>query len=193
MTSRFPDARRREVLAATRDLVAERGYSATTVEAVAAATRTSKATLYLQWGDKAALVVEAVSAGSPLAIDRVDTGSLAGDLAAVAGQLAARARVDVPIVLGLAGAGQRDPALLAALSSRLLPQVEALHAVVARAVARGELPADPPAARHLPYLLAGAVVAPTLLDGPSALADAGYLRSVCDDVLLPALGVRPVS
>ncbi|MER7439137.1 TetR family transcriptional regulator, partial [Pseudonocardia alni] len=67
---------------------------------------------------------------------------------------------------------------------------EALRAVVARAVARGELPADPPAARHLPYLLAGAVVAPTLLDGPAAVADAGYLRSVCDDVLLPALGAR---
>ena len=65
MTSRFPAERRREVLAATRDLVAERGYSSTTVEAVAAATRTSKATLYRQWGDKAALVVEAVSAGSP--------------------------------------------------------------------------------------------------------------------------------
>ncbi|MEJ8277600.1 TetR/AcrR family transcriptional regulator [Pseudonocardia spirodelae] len=190
MTGRFPPERRRAVLAATSDLVAERGYESTTVEAVAAATRTSKATLYRQWGDKAALVVEAVTAGGPLAIDRIDTGSLAGDLAAVADLLAARARIDVPIVLGLADAGRRDPALLAALSTRLLPQVEAVRALVGRAVERGELPAVPPAARHLPHLLAGAVVAPSLLDGPAAVAGAGYLRAVCEDVLLPALRAR---
>ncbi|MEV1295088.1 TetR/AcrR family transcriptional regulator [Pseudonocardia sp. NPDC049635] len=188
MSSRFPVRRRREVLDATRRLVAERGFEQTTVEAVAAATRTSKATLYRQWGDKASLVVEAVSAGSGIAIGRIDTGSLAGDLAAVADMLAERAAVNVPIVLGIARAGQRDPALLAALSARLLPEVEALRAIVGRAVARGELPVEPPAARYLQHMLTGAVLAPSLLEGPAATVDQRHLHDYLAAVVLPALG-----
>lgn len=190
MTSRFPADRRREVLAAARRLVAERGFEETTVEAIAAATRTSKATLYRQWGDKASLVVDAVSAGSGIAIATIDTGSLAGDLHAVADMLAGRASVNVPLVLGLARAGQDDPALLGALSARLLPEVAALRAVVVRAVGRGELVAEPPAARWLQHLFAGAVLTPSLTGGPGRVPGAAELRDYVDAVVLPALGVR---
>jgi len=188
VSSRFPPERRREVLDAARRLVAEHGFEGTTVEAVAAATRTSKATLYRQWGDKASLVVEAVSIGSGIAIGRIDTGTLAGDLGAVADMLAERASVNVPIVLGIARAGQRDPALLAALSARLLPEIEALRAIVVRAVDRGELPAEPPAARYLQHMLTGAVLAPALLEGAGAAVDARHLHGYLDAVVLPALG-----
>ncbi|BBG01798.1 MULTISPECIES: TetR/AcrR family transcriptional regulator [Pseudonocardia] len=188
MSSRFPAQRRRQVLDAARALVAERGFEVTTVEAVAAATRTSKATLYRQWGDKASLVVEAVSAGSGIAIGRIDTGTLAGDLGAVADMLAERASVNVPIVLGIARAGQRDPALLAALSARLLPEIDALRAIVTRAVVRGELPAEPPAARYLQHMLTGALLAPSLLEGRAGAVDARHLHDYLAAVVLPALG-----
>lgn len=190
MSSRFPAERRREVLDATRRLVAERGFEETTVEAIAAATRTSKATLYRQWGDKASLVVEAVSVRSGIAFGRIDTGSLAGDLGAVADMLAERAAENIPIVLGIARAGQHDPALLAALSARLLPEVEALREIVARAVRRQELPGEPPATRYLQHLLTGAVLAPSLLGGPDPAVDAAYLRDYVAVVVLPALGAE---
>ena len=50
--SRLTPEREAELYAAVLDLLREVGYDALTMDAVAARTRSSKATLYRQWGSK---------------------------------------------------------------------------------------------------------------------------------------------
>src|SRR6185369_837996 len=82
---RMEGAREREVLLGTLDLLAELGYDRLTLDAVAARTRASKATLYRRWASKAALVTEAVALLGPADLELPDTGSLRADLLAMVG------------------------------------------------------------------------------------------------------------
>jgi AcrR family transcriptional regulator len=113
--SRFPEQRRLEVVEVTLQLVIEHGYEETTMEAIAAATSSSKATLYRQWRTKAALVADVVKRLSGIQVATIDTGALVGDLTALMKMLAEHADRNVPLALGLAGASQRDPTLRDAL------------------------------------------------------------------------------
>ena len=65
--SRITPEREAELYAAVLDLLREVGYDALTMDAVAARTRSSKATLYRQWGGKAKLVVRALRHQKPAA------------------------------------------------------------------------------------------------------------------------------
>jgi AcrR family transcriptional regulator len=53
---------RQAILAASLDLIAERGYGALTIEAIAARAGTGKQTIYRWWPSKAAVVLEALNA-----------------------------------------------------------------------------------------------------------------------------------
>ena len=78
------DAREQAILDAAIDLVAEIGYDAMSIEAVAARAKSSKATIYRRWPGKAELVAEAMrrrSRAGPRGLP--DTGSLRGDLLAL--------------------------------------------------------------------------------------------------------------
>src|SRR6476660_8209020 len=80
---RVEGAREDEILDAAFSLLLEVGYDRLTMDAVAKASRASKATLYRRWDSKPSLVVDAmVRAKQAPAIDPVDTGSLRGDLVA---------------------------------------------------------------------------------------------------------------
>ncbi len=70
--SRITPEREAELYEAVLDLLREVGYDALTMDAVAARTRSSKATLYRQWGGKAELVAKAIRHNKPvdLADDR---------------------------------------------------------------------------------------------------------------------------
>src|ERR1700756_903804 len=82
--SRITHEREAELYEAVLDLLREVGYDALTMDAVAARTKSSKATLYRQWGGKAELVAKAVRHGKPGGFaDEVDTGSLRSDLHAL--------------------------------------------------------------------------------------------------------------
>ena len=59
------------------------GYARLSMEAVATAAQTGKASLYRRWGSKEQLVLDALSASLPAAAPPPDTGSLRGDLLAV--------------------------------------------------------------------------------------------------------------
>ena len=66
--SRITPEREAELYGAVLDLLREVGYDALTMDAVATRTRSSKATLYRQWGGKAELVAKALrhrQAGRP--------------------------------------------------------------------------------------------------------------------------------
>lgn len=134
----------RAVLDATRDLVAEVGYSDLTLTAVAARASTSVPALRRRWPSKAHLVHEAVFPDTVVPDPR-PAGSLAAEIRLV---------VDSCVALLAAPVGQRatpgliadlvaDPALQHELSGRLKGRVwEGLGARIALAVAQGEARPD---------------------------------------------------
>lgn len=82
---RIEGDRESEILDAALGLLATSGYDRLTMDAVATAAKASKATLYRRWESKADLVIDALTrAKEAPRIEAVDTGSLRGDLIAMA-------------------------------------------------------------------------------------------------------------
>jgi AcrR family transcriptional regulator len=178
------------ILRAALELLAESGYDQLTIDAVAARARCSKATIYRRWPGKAALVITAVRrhAGQPTAA-APDTGSLRSDLqAALQVMRSSLSGQDTPLILGLLSAMHRDPELADAVTEQVLrAKREVFGAVIARAAARGEVPATTDGA--LLAEISSAVLFSRLLVTGEPLDDA-FMQHLVDAVLLPALG-RP--
>ncbi|MEU6817070.1 TetR/AcrR family transcriptional regulator [Streptomyces sp. NPDC046860] len=187
--SRLTPERAAELYEAVLDLLREVGYDALTMDAVAARTRSSKATLYRQWGGKAELVARAIRHGKPGGISDVDTGSLRGDFHAVVGREDDCAmEQNSALMRGLAMAVHNNPDLLAAFREHLIePETAALRAMVARAVGRGEVAPDNPALPFVVHMMIGAFATRALIDEQPPTQE--FLRSYIDAVVLPALGV----
>lgn len=138
------DASRDEALrAAALELLADVGYDRLTLEAVAARARAGKTTIYRRWPGKAELVVDAlVSVKGPLEFP--DTGSLAGDLRAVAhGFASPENRFDARVTIGMLTALARDAELREVFRKRFLePRMMGFRTLFQRAVARGEIAGD---------------------------------------------------
>ncbi|MXM68904.1 TetR family transcriptional regulator [Streptomyces sp. HUCO-GS316] len=188
--SRITPEREAELYAAVLDLLREVGYDALTMDAVAARTRSSKATLYRQWGGKAELVAKAVRQNKPgVSSDEVDTGSLRGDLHALTLQSDdCRMEQDSALMRGLAMAIHGNPDLLKAFREHLIePEMAEFRRVLQRAIDRGEVRADNPAIEFVMHMMIGGFVARTMIDEkPPTQA---FLLSYIDAVVLPALGV----
>ncbi|MBB4714633.1 TetR/AcrR family transcriptional regulator [Streptomyces luteogriseus] len=188
--SRITPEREAELYAAVLDLLREVGYDALTMDAVAARTRSSKATLYRQWGGKAQLVVKALRHNKPVKnLDEIDTGSLRGDFHA----LLARAddtemEQSGALMRGLATAIHANPDLHSEFRSQIIePEIADSRRVLQRAVDRGEIRADCPALDFVVHMMLGAFVTCALVDErPPTVA---FLTSYIDAVVLPALGV----
>ncbi|MEU2987185.1 TetR/AcrR family transcriptional regulator [Micromonospora aurantiaca] len=71
---------RRAILAAARELLAETGYPALTVEAIAARAGVGKQTIYRWWRGKGAVILDALADDMPEVIALPDTGDLRTDL-----------------------------------------------------------------------------------------------------------------
>ena len=175
------------ILRATLELLAESGYDQLTIDAVAARARCSKATIYRRWPGKAALVSTAVRrhAGQPAAA-APDTGSLRSDLlAALEVMRSSLSGQDAALILGLLSAMHRDPELAGAVREQVLhAKREVFGAVIARAAARGEVPAAADGA--LLAEISSAVLLSRLLVTGEPLDDA-FTQHLVDAVLLPAL------
>ncbi|MFF8397579.1 TetR/AcrR family transcriptional regulator [Streptomyces sp. NPDC016172] len=187
--SRITPEREAELYAAVLDLLREVGYDALTMDAVAARTRSSKATLYRQWGGKPELVARAIRHNKPGNIADIDTGSLRGDLHALTSREDdCTMQQNAALMRGLFMAVHANPDLLQAFKELLVePEMEEFHRVVQRAVDRGEVSADCPALDYLMHMLTGAFATRTLIDDqPPTVA---FLTSYIDAVVLPALGV----
>ncbi|MFC8673029.1 TetR/AcrR family transcriptional regulator [Streptomyces griseorubiginosus] len=189
--SRITPEREAELYGAVLELLREVGYDTLTMDAVAARTRSSKATLYRQWGGKAELVAKAVRHSKPgaLGLDEVDTGSLRGDLHALTLRSDdCKMEQDSALMRGLAMAIHGNPDLLKAFREHLIePEMEAFRRIVQRAVDRGEVRADNPAIDFMIHMMLGGFAARTMIDElPPTQA---YLISYIDAVVLPALGV----
>ncbi|MGW3648247.1 TetR/AcrR family transcriptional regulator [Streptomyces sp. NPDC000878] len=189
--SRITPEREAELYGATLDLLREVGYEALTMDAVAARTKSSKATLYRQWGGKAELVVRAMRHSKPggAVIADIDTGSLRGDFhALLVREDDCTMEQNSALMRALGMAVHANPDLLLAFRELLVePEMLEFRKVIQRAIDRGEVRADNPAADYVLHMMIGGFVARTLIDElPPTQA---YLRDYIDAVVLPALGV----
>ncbi|TLS40404.1 TetR/AcrR family transcriptional regulator [Streptomyces montanus] len=186
--SRITPEREAELYRAVLDLLREVGYDALTMDAVAARTRSSKATLYRQWGGKAELVAKAMRFNKPGSISDIDTGTLRGDFhALVRRENDCVMEQNSALMRGLAMAVHGNPDLLKAFRELLIePEMEEFRRVLQRAIDRGEVRADNPAIEYVVHMMLGAFATRTLLDELPPTQD--FLTSYIDAVVLPALG-----
>jgi AcrR family transcriptional regulator len=167
-------------------LLAEVGYDRMSMDAVAARARASKATIYRRWPGKRELVLEAVRSRAAVIVEPPDTGSLRGDIVATLRVMSEGiGGEDAALMVGVLRAMRSTPELADCMRAQVLDQKRYIgRTLVARAVARGELPPDAdPDVWH--------EVAPALMFFRIVVADApvddAFLTHVADDVLVPLL------
>jgi AcrR family transcriptional regulator len=180
------DAREQAILDAAIDLVAEIGYDAMSIEAVATRAKSSKATIYRRWPGKAELVAEAMRRRSePVLEDLPDSGSLRGDLLTLVQRMFDGMNgVDGGLMCGLAVAVRNDAEFGRLMSSHLHEQkLRTVASIIARAEARGELPpgVDP----SLVLQVAPGVALFHSISGEPL--DAAFAEHLVDRVLIPLL------
>lgn len=132
---------RADAIAATLAELAESGYSALSLEAVARRAGVHKTTLYRRWGTREELVLEAMLERAGERVSVPDTGSLRADLLELARTAAANAATPEVAAMARAVAGQAPhDGRLAAANRRFWDERLALDAVIVeRAIARGEV------------------------------------------------------
>ncbi|MFF7636463.1 TetR/AcrR family transcriptional regulator [Kitasatospora sp. NPDC008050] len=183
--SRLTPERADELFTAVLDLVKECGYEAVTMDAVAARTRSSKATLYRQWNGKPQLVAAALRHHKPGDTTGIDTGSLRGDLHELA-RRTEECAPDTELLAAVSHAILRNPELGAALREYVIePERAALAAVLDRAEQRGEIRPDAAAREFLMHLLVGVLPARKVIE--DRFVDAEFMIRYIDAVALPAL------
>ena len=132
---------RLSILRSTLKLLAKRGFSELTIEAVSAHAGVGKATVYRWWPDKAALIADAFASSTTSKLHFPDTGSVRTDMSQQMRQLvkilrSRRGR----IVSAMLGAGQSDSSLIAAFHERFMkPRRREAYATLRRGILRGQL------------------------------------------------------
>jgi AcrR family transcriptional regulator len=186
--SRMSDDRLVELYTGTLQLVAERGYEKLTMDQIAEATKSSKATLYRQWGSKSALVVESMRCVGDAEQELPDTGTLRGDLMTLVDRKQDHEH-DSDLLAAIMHAVRQDAELAEAVRSQILePGRERIRAVIQRAVTRGEVAADCPALPFVDYIFIAPIVLHHLIEGEEPAPE--FLRRYFDGALLPALGIH---
>jgi AcrR family transcriptional regulator len=174
------------------ELLAEIGYDRLSIDAVAARAKASKMTIYRRWSGKAELVVDAITSLHKPPGEVPDTGSLRGDLEAMArGSDSPDSRFDAQLLLGLVTALARDPELRQVIREQFLGRGGIrLRQVFERAVARGEIPPG----RNLDLLISvfpALVIHHLLIFGE--LPDASFAAQVMNDLILPLAFAPPAT
>ncbi len=132
------------ILVATSQLLSEVGYTALTIEGVAARARVGKATVYRWWPTKGALVVEAIGAGLSTP-SLIETGDLRQDLlTAIRSVVHTFARSpEGAVIPALAADLIHDPAMAEQFRAQIIRlRRSAVVDILRRAAARGDLPPD---------------------------------------------------
>jgi AcrR family transcriptional regulator len=183
---RDPEVDRRIAHAAL-ELFGDAGWAGFAMETVARRAGVGKASVYLRWSTKEALLTDAVAMRLGRVTD-VDTGTLAGDLVQLATQM-------LDVYAGEAGRAALRLALEAAAipgvaehyEAMRLAQIRAARAIVRRGITRGELPAGTSVTLLLDTLVGGAMMhaVTTPADRRAELAgDTGrYARRLVDFLL----------
>jgi AcrR family transcriptional regulator len=130
------------ILAAAMNLLAEIGYARLTMDQVVARARVGKASVYLRWPNKVALVAEAIQHRSAVVPDVPDFGNLREDMRTFLRALLRSKSAAQRAVAAVTGEIASNPELAKAWRQGVAGTLLAcLREIVERAVARGELPA----------------------------------------------------
>ncbi|MDE9367776.1 TetR/AcrR family transcriptional regulator [Luteipulveratus sp. YIM 133132] len=175
------------VLDGVLEALVEVGYDKLTFDLVAARVRAGKATLYRRWPTKADLVVAAVSQVKVCPdndLDRLDTGSLRGDLEALTCGDAEATELLPSVMAAIVAAVHRDDDLRTQVEEQIIrPRYELLLAAFERAQQRGEIGPDADLALLASVIPAMAIRHSVELGtGPTT----EHMRRVVEQVLLPA-------
>jgi AcrR family transcriptional regulator len=172
------------IRAAVIRLLAEFGYDRMSMEDIAREAKSSKATIYRRWPDKAALVAEALAAQFRVEDVIPDTGSLRGDLVAAMTHGSAAVNGGFgELFCGVATAARRDRRLRQVLNEEIFEaKATKFSLIVQRATNRGEItPGLDPGLLHevVHCMISGR------LSWDLGALDADYITLVVDQVLLP--------
>lgn len=131
----------RAILAAAVELLAEVGFARLTMDQVAARAGVGKASLYLRWSSKVALVAEAIQHRSALEPEVPDTGNLREDMRAFLRALLRGRSAAQRALAAVSGEVASHPELRAAWRRSTSAALTAcVRTIVERAIERGELP-----------------------------------------------------
>jgi AcrR family transcriptional regulator len=176
------------IFEATLEQLIASGYARLSMEAVAAAAQTGKASLYRRWGGKEQLVLDALRASLPPASEPPGTGSLRGDLLAVIASL----RAAMTSRTGCAARAviseldhERAAAFVGLVHQQILDPAHLLLSQVVRAAAeRGEANLE----TATPMVLD---IVPAMMMYRSKTEQGGFTeqdaQTLVDEVLLPVL------
>ncbi|WP_326546853.1 TetR/AcrR family transcriptional regulator [Mycolicibacterium sp. ND9-15] len=189
----MPRRRGEELDAAIRDaaldLLARHGPAGVTMEAVAAAARTSKPVLYRRWPDATALLRGTLIGVATAAIPHEDTGSYRSDMLAVLrGWAALFTGPRGAVVRAAVAAGSHDPELTEAFRDGVIGwRKKEMAALLARGVERGDVRADVPV--EIARELGQSVLWHRLLITGDSIDDDLVVQLV-DEVLVPFVSPR---
>ena len=133
------------IIAATQELLLERGYADLTIEGIAARAGVGKQTIYRWWPSRAALVLEAYLAGEQAVPPPAEGDSVRDDVRALLGWLIAVLAEPTggPVLAGLVSDLQHDADLARGFRQHVVPaRREAMVAALQRGRARGEIRKD---------------------------------------------------
>ncbi len=128
------------VLEATAQLLLEEGCERLTIDAVAQRCGVARSTIYRNWEDRSALIMQAVDCALPTGAAH-DTGNLAEDLSII-GQHLSSSLADGPLgklMPSLVGAARFDDALAARLQQMAQSRFAHVREVFERGIVRGEI------------------------------------------------------
>lgn len=167
-------------------VMAEVGYRALTMDAVAARAKAGKATIYRRWDSKLDLVIDSCNQLVSEHISEPDTGSLHGDLREF---LMAFAKFlsgpSGKAAQALVGELPHEPELAEAFRSTfLMSQRDTLKRIIERATARGEVSGEAP--KGILIELTGAALTYRLMITGDPL-DATFVDKFLSTVLMPLL------
>ncbi len=131
----------RAILESTLAILAQKGYSALTIESIAATAKVSKQTIYRWWSSKAAIVLEALITHAQERLPVPNTGSVRGDLEVLLNAtLHELAQQSGPIVRGLMAEAQLDPEFGQAFREDFIARRrQVLFEILCRGQKRGEI------------------------------------------------------
>ncbi|EUA65962.1 bacterial regulatory s, tetR family protein [Mycobacteroides abscessus subsp. bolletii 1513] len=176
------EAAREAVLHAADDLLVAKGYAGVTMEGIAKAAGVAKQTVYRWWSSKADVLMDVFLEDAACQLDPPDLGGLEADLRHHLSATAQFLTADDAgaVFRALIGQSQHDGQLADDFRGRYLREQQARDQIpIARAVARGELPADVDVAHVAEQLVAplyyrvivtGRGSTPRLLTGSSRIS-----------------------
>ena len=132
------------IIKAALELLAEEGFEAMSIEAIAARAGVGKTTIYRRWDSKADLVIDAIG-GLQAEIPVINAGNLRNDLLAM---FDSAVQQESPsffenMVFNMIGVLKTNPEIFQAFYSRIIvPRLTQFTSLIEQAKARGELRAD---------------------------------------------------